>query len=72
MISFLFRILCKQIGATNCWIQVVTDLKQVWDGISRINDVDLRLVSRPACELYSAVVPKIYIEIMKIGKLLWL
>ena len=36
---------------------MMIDLKQVQDGISRINDVDVRLVSKPACRIYSAVAP---------------
>ena len=36
------------------------DLEQVQDGISRINDVDVRLVSRPGCVLYSAVAPRFW------------
>lgn len=33
-------------------------LEQVQDGISRINNVDIRFVSRPACGLYSTVAPR--------------
>ena len=39
------------------------DLEQVQDGISRINDVDVRLVSRPACGIYSAVAPNFFLNI---------
>ena len=44
-------------------IHMMIDLKQVIDGISRINDVDVRLVSLDQrvsciqCELYSVVAP---------------
>ena len=48
----------------NCWIQytaihMMIDLQQVQNGISRINVVDVRLIHRPACVLYSAVAPNV-------------
>ena len=33
---------------------MMIDLEQIQNGISRINYVDVRLVSRPACGIYSA------------------
>ena len=34
---------------------MVVDLEQIQDELSHINDVDVRLVSRPTCGIYSAV-----------------
>ena len=41
---------------------MMIDLQQVQNGISRINDVDVRLISRPACLLYSTVAPTILLS----------
>ena len=43
----------------NCWIQhtashMMIDLQQVQNGISCINDFDVRLISRPACVLFNS------------------
>ena len=50
----------------DCRIQTVAihimmiDLGQVQDGINRISDVELRLVSIPACGIYSIVAPILF------------
>ena len=36
---------------------MMIDLQQVQNGISRISDFDVRLISRPPCVLYSTVAP---------------
>ena len=42
-------------------IHMMIDLELVQAGISRINDIDVRPVSRPACGIYSTVAPILFL-----------